>query len=216
MRQKVVIACGLVRDATTLLFDEPLTGLDPIGIRRMRETIVARGARGRRDPGVVAPAASGGGDLHARHHHGSRQEGRRRDGRGTGLARRSGRGGLEPRADLPARHRARRRGRNRCSAPASTSSSAARRNRMRVRLRRLREPRYLIGAIVGAAYCISLLRALPRAAGARAARPRTPLAGRRDSATRSLRRTRRRGAAGHGGRRLAPAADERPARVHRG
>src|SRR4029078_12107498 len=29
MRQKVVIACGLVRDATTLLFDEPLTGLDP-------------------------------------------------------------------------------------------------------------------------------------------------------------------------------------------
>ena len=42
MRQKVVIACGLVRNATTLLFDEPLTGLDPIGIRRMRETIVAR------------------------------------------------------------------------------------------------------------------------------------------------------------------------------
>src|SRR6266568_4057725 len=40
MRQKVVIACGLVRDATTLLFDEPLTGLDPIGIHRMRETIV--------------------------------------------------------------------------------------------------------------------------------------------------------------------------------
>jgi len=45
MRQKVVIACGLVRNATTLLFDEPLTGLDPIGIRRMRETIIAR-ARG--------------------------------------------------------------------------------------------------------------------------------------------------------------------------
>jgi ABC-2 type transport system ATP-binding protein len=45
MRQKVVIACGLVRNATTLLFDEPLTGLDPIGIRRMRNTIVAR-ARG--------------------------------------------------------------------------------------------------------------------------------------------------------------------------
>ena len=46
MRQKVVIACGLVRDATTLLFDEPLTGLDPIGIHRMRETIVARGRAG--------------------------------------------------------------------------------------------------------------------------------------------------------------------------
>src|SRR6195256_3254207 len=46
MRQKVVIACGLVRDASVLLFDEPLTGLDPIGIRRMRETIVARARAG--------------------------------------------------------------------------------------------------------------------------------------------------------------------------
>src|SRR5437764_12334859 len=46
MRQKVVIACGLVRDATVLLFDEPLTGLDPIGIRKMRATIVARGRAG--------------------------------------------------------------------------------------------------------------------------------------------------------------------------
>jgi ABC-2 type transport system ATP-binding protein len=46
MRQKVVIACGLVRDATTLLFDEPLTGLDPLGIHRMRETIVSRGRLG--------------------------------------------------------------------------------------------------------------------------------------------------------------------------
>src|SRR5215831_18672824 len=40
MRQKVVIACGLVRKASVLLFDEPL------GIRRMRETIVARGRAG--------------------------------------------------------------------------------------------------------------------------------------------------------------------------
>jgi len=46
MRQKVIIACGLVRNATTLLFDEPLTGLDPIGIRRMRNTIVARARDG--------------------------------------------------------------------------------------------------------------------------------------------------------------------------
>ena len=46
MRQKVVIACGLVRSATTLLFDEPLTGLDPLGIRRMRETIASRAREG--------------------------------------------------------------------------------------------------------------------------------------------------------------------------
>ena len=46
MRQKVIIACGLVRNATTLLFDEPLTGLDPMGIRRMRNTIIARARSG--------------------------------------------------------------------------------------------------------------------------------------------------------------------------
>jgi ABC-2 type transport system ATP-binding protein len=46
MRQKVVIACGLVRDAAVLLFDEPLTGLDPYGIRRMKGTIVERKKRG--------------------------------------------------------------------------------------------------------------------------------------------------------------------------
>jgi ABC-2 type transport system ATP-binding protein len=46
MRQKVVIACGLVRNAPVLLFDEPLTGLDPIGIRRMRDTIVGRARAG--------------------------------------------------------------------------------------------------------------------------------------------------------------------------
>jgi ABC-2 type transport system ATP-binding protein len=46
MRQKVVIACGLIRNATTLLFDEPLTGLDPIGIRRMRQTILGRAQSG--------------------------------------------------------------------------------------------------------------------------------------------------------------------------
>lgn len=46
MRQKVVIACGLVRTPPVLLFDEPLTGLDPLGIRRMRDTIVRRAREG--------------------------------------------------------------------------------------------------------------------------------------------------------------------------
>ena len=46
MRQKVVIACGLVRAPPVLLFDEPLTGLDPIGIRRMRDTITRRARDG--------------------------------------------------------------------------------------------------------------------------------------------------------------------------
>jgi ABC-2 type transport system ATP-binding protein len=46
MKQKVAIACGLIHEPTALLFDEPLTGLDPLGIRHMKETIVARGRAG--------------------------------------------------------------------------------------------------------------------------------------------------------------------------
>jgi ABC-2 type transport system ATP-binding protein len=46
MKQKVAIACGLIHDPSALIFDEPLTGLDPLGIRHMKETIVARGRAG--------------------------------------------------------------------------------------------------------------------------------------------------------------------------
>jgi len=46
MKQKVAIACGLLHAPPALLFDEPLTGLDPLGIRQMKETIVRRGRDG--------------------------------------------------------------------------------------------------------------------------------------------------------------------------
>ena len=46
MKQKVAIACGLLHEPRAMLFDEPLTGLDPLGIRHMKETIVARGRQG--------------------------------------------------------------------------------------------------------------------------------------------------------------------------
>ena len=46
MKQKVAIACGLLHEPPAMLFDEPLTGLDPRGIRKMRDTIVARGNSG--------------------------------------------------------------------------------------------------------------------------------------------------------------------------
>jgi ABC-2 type transport system ATP-binding protein len=46
MKQKLVIACGLLHQPDVLLFDEPLTGLDPLGIKRMKRTIVARAEAG--------------------------------------------------------------------------------------------------------------------------------------------------------------------------
>src|SRR2546422_970141 len=46
MKQKLVIACGLLHDPRALLFDEPLTGLDPAGIRRMKQTIKERARQG--------------------------------------------------------------------------------------------------------------------------------------------------------------------------
>jgi ABC-2 type transport system ATP-binding protein len=46
MKQKLAIACGLLHDPAALILDEPLTGLDPGGMRRMRETIAARARAG--------------------------------------------------------------------------------------------------------------------------------------------------------------------------
>jgi ABC-2 type transport system ATP-binding protein len=46
MKQKLAIACGLLHAPSALMFDEPLTGLDPIGIRRMKATILRRAQEG--------------------------------------------------------------------------------------------------------------------------------------------------------------------------
>jgi ABC-2 type transport system ATP-binding protein len=46
MKQKLAIACGLLHRPAALLLDEPLTGLDPVGIRRMKSTIVRRAEEG--------------------------------------------------------------------------------------------------------------------------------------------------------------------------
>lgn len=46
MKQKLAIACGLLHSPRVIFFDEPLTGLDPIGIRRMKDSILARARDG--------------------------------------------------------------------------------------------------------------------------------------------------------------------------
>jgi ABC-2 type transport system ATP-binding protein len=46
MKQKLAIACGLLHSPRVIYFDEPLTGLDPIGIRRMKDSILRRARDG--------------------------------------------------------------------------------------------------------------------------------------------------------------------------
>ena len=46
MKQKLAIACGLLHRPRVILFDEPLTGLDPVGIRRMKASILQRARDG--------------------------------------------------------------------------------------------------------------------------------------------------------------------------
>src|SRR5204863_9512036 len=46
MRRTLAIACGLLREPSALSLDDPLPGLDPAGMRRMRARISARAGRG--------------------------------------------------------------------------------------------------------------------------------------------------------------------------
>jgi ABC-2 type transport system ATP-binding protein len=46
MKQKLAIACGLLHSPAVMIFDEPLTGLDPLGIRRMKDSILRRAREG--------------------------------------------------------------------------------------------------------------------------------------------------------------------------
>lgn len=46
MRQKLAICCGYLHDPQAILFDEPLTGLDPQGIRVFKRSLQMRAAQG--------------------------------------------------------------------------------------------------------------------------------------------------------------------------
>lgn len=46
MKQKLAISCALLQKPAALLLDEPMTGLDPQGIRNLKTTIVEQAKRG--------------------------------------------------------------------------------------------------------------------------------------------------------------------------
>jgi ABC-2 type transport system ATP-binding protein len=46
MKQKLSIACGFLHRPALVLLDEPLTGLDPLGIRRMKDALRQRAESG--------------------------------------------------------------------------------------------------------------------------------------------------------------------------
>lgn len=46
MRQKVAICCAYLHEPKAILFDEPLTGLDPRAIRTMKDSVVQRAEAG--------------------------------------------------------------------------------------------------------------------------------------------------------------------------
>ena len=46
MKQKVALACGFLHRPEVMFFDEPLTGLDPLAIRRTKDVIVQQARQG--------------------------------------------------------------------------------------------------------------------------------------------------------------------------
>ena len=46
MKQKLILSCALLHDPGVLVLDEPLTGLDPAAMRRVKRTVMATAAAG--------------------------------------------------------------------------------------------------------------------------------------------------------------------------
>ncbi len=64
MRQKVAICCGYLHEPKVIMLDEPLTGLDPRGIRTMQDVDPGTGVGGGGGDGQLAPPLAGRRPLH--------------------------------------------------------------------------------------------------------------------------------------------------------
>ena len=69
MRQRLGIAASLLRNPQLLLLDEPTTGLDPAGMRDMRELVRRLAEGGDHDPALQPPARRSRGALQPRRDH---------------------------------------------------------------------------------------------------------------------------------------------------
>ena len=155
MKQKLLIACGLLHRPKALLLDEPLTGLDPVGIRRMKAYDRRTGRGRRRGDLELAPAASGRGGLYQSADHESRPcAGPRLDFRDSlGEA---GDGRADARGGVRGDRRCRWLGRSMIDALTYLASRSIQ-NRLSRQIRRLRTPRYFIAIVLGLFYLYAII-----------------------------------------------------------